>query len=153
MGWKSILLIPLLFMIGCTKEYSPDEYISVYNSQCKTELKQGNTRFFAMPMSEDYEIAKWGSILDSGMRVLLWVTPKSEISFEQVYLEKKENRYNVISMSKMKSFELDGSDTFILAFAEEIDSPVLHIKGISNGIGNVALNLKDCNKIRLVGKK
>lgn len=146
---KTLVLIPLLLLVGCSSKYSLDEYVPAYNSLCKTEKAQGGIRFFAMPLSEDYEVAKWGMMLDSGMRVLLWAVPKSHVAFEQVFLESEGLKVDLVSMSKMRNFELDSPDMFVLVFPEKLKKSTLHVRGISDGIGNITLDLKDCSGIRL----
>lgn len=150
MGKKLLCIFCLLVSLcGCTKYLDASEFLSYYESHCKSELGRGNMTFFAMPLSPDYEKAKWGAPLDSGKRVLFWSTPRSDISFEDAFLYAKQDTSAVVISRKSEAFELGTADLFVLSFAEKYVDATLYVRKVSRGVGDVEMNLKNCENIRL----
>lgn len=139
-------------LCGCTKYLPESEFLSYYEENCKSEMTRGGITFFAMPLSADYEKAKWGAALDSGMRVLFWATPRTNLSIDDAFLYTKQDSSAVVLFRKSETFELGAADSFVLSFAEQKVGADLHIRNVSHGIGGITMNMKNCNNIRLIEK-
>ncbi len=140
------------FLCSCTKSLPESEFLSYYEGNCKSEMTRGGITFFAMPLSADYEKAKWGAPLDSGMRVLFWATPRSDIEIETAYLLNGKDSSAVILYRKAETFELGASDSYVFSFADRLDKANLKVRNVSHGIGNIEFKLKNCINIRLIEK-
>ena len=148
-----LALCATILFLGCDKHVPREDYIAYYDEHCKTELEQSGVRFFAMPLTRDYEIVKWGAALDSGMRVIVGAVPRSDLSFEDAFLIRGKDTTGVVLMRKMQTFELGAADMFVLSFAARVPGAKLRLKNVSQGIGGVELELKNCQKIRLEESK
>ena len=102
-----------------------------------------------MALTSDYEQAKWGAPLDSGMRVIFGASPRSDLSFETAFLISGRDTAGVIVSRKMRTFELGTADMFVLIFVDRMDGATLRLKNVSYGIGNIEIELKDCRNFRL----
>lgn len=140
------------FLCSCTKSLPESEFLSYYEENCKSEMTRGGITFFAMPLSADYEKAKWGAPLDSGMRVLFWATPRSELSIESAFLLYGGDTSAVVLYRRTQKFEIGSSDSFVLSFDKKFDNADLYVRNVSRGIGNIELELKNCTNIRLIEK-
>lgn len=138
---------------GCSVEIPREDFVAYYDKKCKTEKVHSGINFFALALTSDYEKAKWGAPLDSGMRVVVGAAPRSDLSFESSILIKGTDSSEVILQRKMQTFELGSADMFVLSFAGRLDGAKLLLKNVSHGIGNVEIELKDCRKIRLKENK
>lgn len=134
-------------LVGCKVQVPKDEYIAYYEKECKTEVVRSGMHFRAILLSPDYEKVKWGSPLDSGMRVVLGVFPRSGLSFDDAFLVKDNDTLNVVVKDKMQTFELGSADMFVLGFAERVRMSKLYLRNVDHGIGNVEIDLKDCSNI------
>lgn len=146
-------LFPLLaaFLLwGCSVEIPKEDFVTYYNKNCKTEIERSSIRFFAMSLTPDYENAKWGAPLDSGMRVVVGASPRSDLTFEGAILVNGFDTSEVILQRKMQTFEIGSADMFVLSFANRMDGSKLRLKNVSHGIGGVEIKLKDCTNIRMV---
>lgn len=153
MGKKLLFAFCLLVSLcGCTKYLAEPEFLSYYESHCKSELSRGNMTFFAIPLSPDYEKVKWGAPLDSGMRVLFWGVPRSNISFEDAFLYTEQDTSAVVISRKSEAFELGTVDLFVLSFAEKKVDATLYVRNVSRGMGGIEIKLKNCENIRLLEK-
>lgn len=139
----------LSLLVGCKVEIPRDEYIAYYEKECRTEIVRSGIHFRAIPLSPDYEKVKWGSPLDSGMRVVLGFFPRSNMSFDDAFLVKDDDTLNVVLKSKMQTFELGSADMFVLGFAERVQNSKLYLKNVDHGIGNVEIDIKDCSNLRV----
>ena len=137
---------------GCSVEVPKDEFVAYFDKKCKTEIERSGIHFFALAMTPDYEMAKWGASLDSGMRVVFGATPRSDLSFETAFLISERDTAEVIVKRKMQTFEIGSADMFVLSFAERMDGAKLRLKNVSHGIGGVEIELKNCRNIRLKEK-
>lgn len=106
-----------------------------------------------MTLTPDYEKAKWGAPLDSGMRVVVGASPRSDLTFEGAILINGSDTSEVILLRKMQTFEIGSADMFVLSFANRMDGSKLRLRNVSHGIGGVDIELKNCNNIRLVENK
>lgn len=148
-----ILLLALsLFLCSCTKSLPESEFLSYYEENCKTEYTRGGITFYAMLLSSDYEKAKWGAPLDNGMRVLFWATPRSDLSIENATLYAGSDSSDVVLFRKAQTFELGATDSFVLSFAERNEWSKLYVRNVSQGIGGIEMELKNCKNIRLIEK-
>ena len=141
-----------LFLGACSVEVPRDEYVAYFDKNCKTEVDRSGTHFFALGLTPDYERAKWGAPLDSGMRVVVGATPRSDLSFESALLVKGGDTLEVVLTRRMQTFEVGSADMFILGFAGRLDGAELYLRNVGHGIGGVKMKLKDCNNIRLEKK-
>ncbi|SHH87934.1 hypothetical protein SAMN05720766_13217 [Fibrobacter sp. UWH9] len=139
-------------LCGCTKRLPESEYLSFYEANCKSEFFRGGVTFYAMPLSADYEKVKWGTPLDSGMRVLFWATPRSNLEFENAFLISKKDSSAVVAFRKSVTFELGAADLFVLSFADKKNGAALYVSNVSHGIGGIEMNLENCDNIRLIEK-
>lgn len=146
-------LLVVFFLWGCSVEVPKDEFVAYFDKNCKAEVDRSGIHFFALALTPDYEQVKWGAPLDSGMRVVFGATPRSDISFETAFLISERDTAEVIVSRKMKNFELGVADMFVLSFANRRDGAKLRLKNVGHGIGNVEIELKNCNNIRLVENK
>lgn len=144
--------IAVLFLLGCSVEVPRDEFVAYYDKKCKTEIERSGIHFFAMALISDYELAKWGAPLDSGMRVIFGASPRSDLSFETAFLISGRDTANVIVSRKMQTFEIGAADMFVLSFADRMDGAKLRLKNVSHGIGSVEMKLMDCRNFRLKEK-
>ncbi len=103
-----------------------------------------------MSLTPDYENAKWGAPLDSGMRVVVGASPRCDLTFEGAILVNGFDTSEVILQRKMQTFEIGSADMFVLSFANRMDGSKLRLKNVSHGIGGVEIKLKDCTNIRMV---
>lgn len=142
-----------VLLMGCETRIPKEDYVAYYDEKCKTEMERSGVRFFAIPLTYDYEIAKWGTPLDSGMRVVVGATPRSDLSFEDAFLIRGKDTTGVVLTRKMQTFELGAADMFVLSFADRIPGAKLRLKNVSQGIGGVEIELKNCQKIRLEESK
>lgn len=145
-------LLAVFILWGCSVEVPRDEYVAYFDKNCKTEIERSGIRFFALALTPDYERAKWGSPLDSGMRVVFGATPRTDLSFDTAFLISERDTAEVIVKRKIQTFELGVADLFVLCFADRRDGAKLRLKNVSHGIGGVELELKNCKNIRLVEK-
>lgn len=141
----------LLLIAGCSKKLPRSEFIPYYEKNCRTQISRDGTMFAAMPLTADYEAAKWGAPLDSGMRVLLWIEPFSGKSLETAFLVVGRDTAHAVSIRKMESFELRTVDSFVLGFPKKLAGAKLHVRNVGNEIGSVDIALKECGQIRLAG--
>jgi hypothetical protein len=148
-----LTLFAFFLFLGCSVEIPKEDFVAYYDKKCKTEKEHSGIIFFAIALSPDYEKAKWGVPLDSGMRVVVGATPRSDLSFESSILINGADSSVVVLQRKMKTFELGSADMFVLSFADRMDGAKLRLKNVSRGIGNVEIELKDCRKIRLKENK
>lgn len=137
---------------GCSVEVPKDEFVAYFDKNCKTEIERSGIVFFAIAMTPDYEMAKWGASLDSGMRVVVGATPRTDLSFENALLISGRDTVDAIVSRKMQTFEIGSADMFVLSFAERMDGAKLRLKNVSHGIGGVEIELKNCRNIRLKEK-
>lgn len=137
---------------GCSVEVPKDEFVAYFDKNCKTEIERSGIIFFAIAMTPDYEMAKWGASLDSGMRVVVGATPRTDLSFESALLISGRDTAEAIVSRKMQTFEIGSADMFVLSFAERMDGAKLRLKNVSHGIGGVEIELKNCRNIRLKEK-
>lgn len=147
-----LAFIAITVLWGCSVEVPKDEYVSYYDKKCKTVIERSGIHFFALALTPDYEQAKWGSPLDSGMRVVLGATPRTDLSFETAFLISERDSVEVTVKRKMQTFELGVADMFVLSFANRRDGAKLRLKNVSHGIGGVEIELKNCRNIRLKEK-
>ena len=148
-----LTLFALFLLWGCSVEIPKEDFVAYYDKKCKTEKEQSGINFFAIALTPDYEKAKWDVPLDSGMRVVVGATPRSDLSFETAFLMGKRDTAEVIVKRKMQTFELGSADMFVLSFADRMDGARLRLKNVSHGIGNVEIELKDCRNVRLKENK
>lgn len=127
--------------------------MAYYNKKCKTEVERSGLRFFAMSLTPDFENVKWGAPLDSGMRVVVGASPRSDLTFEGAVLINGSDTSEVILQRKMQTFEIGSADMFVLSFANRMNGAKLRLKNVSHGIGGVEIKLKDCTNIRIVESK
>lgn len=137
---------------GCSVEVPKDEFVAYFDKKCKTEIERSGIHFFALAMTPDYEMAKWGASLDSGMRVVVGATPRTDLSFENAFIISGRDTVDAIVSRKMQTFEIGSADMFVLSFAERMDGAKLRLKNVSHGIGGVEIELKNCRNIRLKEK-
>lgn len=137
---------------GCSVEVPKDEFVAYFDKNCKTEIERSGIVFFAIAMTPDYEMAKWGASLDSGMRVVVGATPRTDLSFENAFIISGRDTVDAIVSRKMQTFEIGTADMFVLSFAERMDGAKLRLKNVSHGIGGVEIELKNCRNIRLKEK-
>ena len=147
-----ILLGSVLFLCSCTKYLPESEYLSYYEEHCKSEVRRGDFVFYAISLSADYERVKWGSPLDSGLRVLFGAVPRADLSFGNAFLVDENDTSAVVLFRKISTFELGAADSFVLSFADKKDRAKLFVRDVSNGIGGIEIKLKNCNNIRLIEK-
>ena len=143
------LLMVLFLLAGCEVEIPEDEYVAYYEKECGTEVVRSGIHFRAIPLSPDYEKVKWGSPLDSGMRVVLGAFPRSDLSFEDAFLTRGDDTLHVVVKNKMQTFEIGAADMFVLGFAERVRKAKLYLRNVGRGIGGVEIELKDCSNIRV----
>ncbi len=148
-----LALLMGVLLWNCSVEVPKDEFVAYFDKNCKTEIERSGIIFFAIAMTPDYEMAKWGASLDSGMRVVVGATPRTDLSFENAFLIKGRDSAEVVLQRKMQTFEIGAADMFVLSFADRMDGAKLRLKNVSHGIGGVEIELKDCNNIRLVENK
>ena len=139
----------MFLLVGCKVEIPKDEYVAYYEKECGTEVVRSGIHFRAIPLSPDYEKVKWGSPLDSGMRVVLGAFPRSDLSFEDAFLTRGDDTLHVVVTNKMQTFEIGAADMFVLGFAERIRKAKLYLRNVGRGIGGVEIELKDCSNIRV----
>lgn len=144
-----LTLLALFLFWGCSVEIPKEDFVAYYDKKCKTEIERSGVHFFAMALTSDYEQAKWGAPLDSGMRVIFGASPRSDLSFETAFLISGRDTAGVIVSRKMRTFELGTADMFVLIFVDRMDGATLRLKNVSYGIGNIEIELKDCRNIRL----
>lgn len=142
-------LIIIVCFCGCVKEIPKNEFAAYYEKKCGTELERDGFRFFVMPFSADYEIAKWGNSLGRGKRVLFKSTPYSNLLFENAFFVDGFDTSFMVLSRKEQNFELKTSDSFVMAFQDDVKNNVLYIKNVSNGIGTVTFKLKNCKNLRI----
>ena len=145
--------LAIIVLWGCSVDVPKDEYVAYYDKNCKTEVERSGIHFFALALTPDYERAKWGTPLDSGIRVVFGAAPRTDLSFETAFLISGRDTAEVIVKRKMQTFELGAADMFVLSFADFMDDAKLRLKNVSHGIGSVEIELKNCKNIRLVEKK
>lgn len=151
---RSLLaFLAVIVLWGCSVDIPKDEYVAYYDKNCKTDVERSGIHFFAMALTPDYEWAKWGTPLDSGVRVVFGASPRSDLSFETAFLISGRDTADVIVSRKMQTFEIGAADMFVLSFADRMDGAKLRLKNVSHGIGGVEIELKNCNNIRLVENK
>jgi hypothetical protein len=146
-------LLGVFLLWGCSIEIPKEDFVAYYDENCKTEIERSGIKFFAMALTPDYEKAKWGTRLDSGMRVVVGATPRSDLSFEGAILVDGSDTSEVVLQRKMQTFEIGSADMFVLSFADRMDGAKLRLRNVSQGIGGVEIELKNCNNIRLVENK
>ena len=147
------LVMALALLVGCSKELPSSEFLQYYEKECRTQISHDGIKFVAMPLSSDYEVAKWGVPPDSGMRVLLWMEPFSGMSLEGATLVVGDRAVPAVSIRKTESFELKTVDSYVIAFPEKGDKAKLLLKNVGKGIGNVKIGMKECGHIHLAGRK
>lgn len=140
----------MLFLCSCTKRLPESEFLSYYEEHCKTKMSQGGITFYAMPLSVDYERVKWGNPLDSGFRVIFNAYPRTDLIFENAFLITKKDTSAVVLYRKIKTYELGNSDSFMFVFSEKKENAKIFVNNINNRIGNIEIDLKNCNNIRLI---
>ena len=143
------LLMVLFLLVGCKVEIPKDEYVAYYEKECGTEVVRSGIHFRAIPLSPDYEKVKWGSPLDSGMRIVLGAFPRSGLSFDDALLIREDDTLHVVVTNKMQTFEIGAADMFVLGFAERVRKAKLYLRNVGRGIGGVEIELKDCSNIRV----
>lgn len=149
-GVPAFLSIVVLFLlVGCKVEIPKDEYVAYYEKECGTEVVRSGIHFRAIPLSPDYEKVKWGSPLDSGMRIVLGAFPRSGLSFDDALLIREDDTLHVVVTGKMQTFEIGSADMFVLGFTERVQKAKLYLRNVGNGIGGIEMNLKDCSNIRV----
>ncbi|MCF0216375.1 MAG: hypothetical protein HUK21_07875 [Fibrobacteraceae bacterium] len=146
--------VPLLLAFSgiytaCSLKWEKDSYIEYYESKCVSEISQGGFIFKAMELNPDYEIAKWGSQLDSSYRIVLWVYPRSEGVIRDAFLISKKDTIRPIAARKTPLFETGNTDSFSFVFEDKPEKGEIHIKNYNNRLGNVAIATKNCQNIRL----
>ena len=146
-------LLAIFLLWGCSVEIPKEDFVAYYDENCKTEIERSGIKFFAMALSPDYEKAKWGDPLDSGMRVVVGATPRRDLFFEGAIMVDGPDTTEAILQRKMQTFEIGSADMFVLSFAERMDGAKLRLRNVSRGIGGVEIKLKNCNNIRLVENK
>lgn len=146
-------LLAFFFLWGCSVEIPREDFVAYYNKKCKTEVERSGLRFFAMSLTPDFENVKWGAPLDSGMRVVVGASPRSDLTFEGAVLINGSDTSEVILQRKMQTFEIGSADMFVLSFANRMNGAKLRLKNVSHGIGGVEIKLKDCTNIRIVESK
>ena len=87
------------------------------------------------------------------MRVVIGATPRSDLTFENAVLIDGSDTTEAILQRKMQTFEIGSADMFVLSFADRMDGAKLRLRNVSQGIGGVDIELKNCNNIRLVENK
>jgi hypothetical protein len=147
-----LALLMGVMLWGCSVEVPKDEFVAYFDKNCKTEIERSGIVFFAIAMTPDYEMAKWGASLDSGMRVVVGATPRTDLSFENAFIISGRDTVDAIVSRKMQTFEIGSADMFVLSFAERMDGAKLRLKNVSHGIGGVEIELKNCRNIRLKEK-
>lgn len=154
MGINHFLALSLVVILcSCSVDIPKDEFVSYYETNCKAEKDFSGIHFFAIALTPDYEKAKWGNALDSGMRVIVGAVPRSGLTFENAILIDGSDTTEAILQRKMQTFEIGSADMFVLSFAERMDGAKLRLRNVSQGIGGVEIKLKNCNNIRLVENK
>lgn len=137
---------------GCTVEVPKDEFVASFDKNCRTEIERIGIHFFALALTPDYERAKWGAPLDSGMRVVFGATPRTDLSFNTAFLISERDTAEVVVSRKMQTFEIGSADMFVLGFAKRMDGAMLLLKDVSHGIGSIEMKLMDCRNFRLKEK-
>ena len=133
------LLMVLFLLVGCKVEIPKDEYVAYYEKECGTEVVRSGIHFRAIPLSPDYEKVKWGSPLDSGMRIVLGAFPRSGLSFDDALLIREDDTLHVVVTNKMQTFEIGAADMFVLGFAERVRKAKLYLRNVGRGIGGVEI--------------
>ena len=147
-----LALLMGVLLWNCSVEVPKDDFVEYFDKNCKTEIERSGIVFFAIAMTPDYEMAKWGASLDSGMRVVVGATPRTNLSFENALLISGRDTAEAVVTRKMQTFEIGSADMFVLSFAERMDGAKLRLKNVSHGIGGVEIELKNCRNIRLKEK-
>jgi len=147
---KIFCIVSLL--CGCSSYVSEQDFITDFEKKCKSEIVRGGIHFFAMALTPEYELAKWGTRLDMGERVLFWAIPRSDVSFENAILSDGKDSSAVMAYRKVESFEIGTADSYVLVFPNKFGKSFLYIKNLSAGLGNVEFKLKNCTNIHLIKK-
>lgn len=148
-----LTLLVVFLLWGCSVEIPKEDFVAYYNKNCKTEIERSGISFFAMSLTSDYENVKWGAPLDSGMRVVVGTSPRSDLTFEGAILVNGSDTSEVILQRKIQTFEIGSADIFVLNFTNRMDGAKLRLKNVSHGIGGVEIKLKDCTNIRMIESK
>ena len=148
----TLTLLTVCHLWGCCTEIPKEEFVAFYDKKCKSEINRSGVNFFAIALTPDYERAKWGQALDSGMRVIFGATPRSNLTFEDAFLTDGSDTLNVILHRKIQTFEIGSADMFVLSFANQMNEAKLRLRNVSHGIGGIEIKLKDCRNIRLKEK-
>lgn len=134
---------------ACSTELDKDTYVKYYESRCMSEVNQSDFVFRIMELTPGYEKAKWGSSLDSSYRVLLWVYPRSDAVFSDVFILSKQDTIRPLATRKTPLFETGNTDSFSFVFGEKPRKTELHIQNYNDRIGNIVITAKNCQHIRL----
>lgn len=147
---RLILLASLIGIFSaCSDMVEKDSYVEYYESKCVSEISQSGFVFKAMELSPDYEKAKWGTSLDSSYRIVLWVYPRSDVSFRDVFVLSKNDTIRPLATRKTPLFETGNIDSYSFVFDEKPNKTELHVQNYSDRIGNIVISVKNCHNIRL----
>jgi len=146
---KYLLTLAGVILASCSKELPREALLPYYEKKCETQVTQGGFEFAALPLTADYEKAKWGIALDSGFRVLFWARPRTDASFREAFLIANGDTLRPVTYRKSPVFETGNTDAFVFAFVKRPENATLHIQDFGSGPGNVKFELKECANIRL----
>lgn len=145
--------IASLSAIGCSKESSADEFISIYENKCKSIVQKNETTIVAMPLSSDYEKAKWNTIIAQGTNVVVSIMPSNSIQIEKAFLLYDGKKEDVSILRRISTYEVGNTDIYSLAFSDSIRNKNTYIQLSIENRNPIEIPLKNCNDIRWIQKK
>lgn len=145
--------IASLSAIGCSKEISADEFISFYENKCKSTVQINESTITALPLSSDYEKAKWDTFIGLGTNLVVSVMPSNSIQIEKAFLLYDGKKEDVSILRRISTYEVGNTDIYSLAFSDSIRNKNTYIQLSIENRNPIEIPLKNCNDIRWIQKK
>lgn len=150
---RNLILLTLFWLMSCSSFDSKESFLTHYESVCRTDLSRSGVRFSVLPLSPDYEKAKWGTSPDSAFRLLFWGERRLQVSVGEAFLIASNDTLPSLSYRKSPVFETGSTDAYVFGFSEPSSRKrEFVLRGFGN-FGTFMFKLKDCSHLRFKEKE
>ncbi|MDR1760194.1 MAG: hypothetical protein LBR60_06685 [Fibrobacter sp.] len=137
-----------LFFTGCSEFHSSEAFSAHYETACRTDISLSGTQFSVLPLSRDYEKAKWGVSPDSGFRVLFWGEFNSSEFPGKSFLISSGDTLPALLYRKSPAFDTGRNDSYVFAFSKPVSKPSVFTLSNFGKYGSISFKLKKCSHLR-----
>ncbi len=138
-----------LLLGACGRELPREEFVAAYEQECSITTERNSVLFHALPLSKDYENAKWGSVLESGSRYFFWTPPNTEFEVEDALFISEGDTLRMVAQRKTNFFEVGSGVATVLAFPGNTGRGILEVYGHGAVTGVLQFEVSPCRKVRL----